>query len=63
MEVLGVPPDHILHMASRTEKFFEKGASGNWILKRFRGDSRKVGMSASIQLPLQFREGVQVKGS
>lgn len=40
VEVLGIPPDHILHMASRTEKFFEKGASGNWILKRFR-DSRK----------------------
>lgn len=40
VEVLGVPPDHILHMASRTEKFFEKAASGNWILKRFR-ESRK----------------------
>jgi hypothetical protein len=42
VEVLGIPPDHILHMASRTEKFFEKGTSGNWMLKRLRGDNRKV---------------------
>lgn len=48
MEVLGVPPDHILHMASRTEKFFERGASGNWILKRFRGDNRKVCMCQQL---------------
>ena len=41
VEVLGVPPDHILHLASRTDKFFEKGTSGNWILRRFR-DNRKV---------------------
>ena len=41
VEVLGVPPDHILHMASRTDKFFEKGAGGNWVLRRFR-DGRKV---------------------
>ncbi len=47
VEVLGIPPDHILHMASRTEKFFEKGAGGNWMLRRFR-DSRKVEMQAQL---------------
>ena len=41
VEVLGIPPDHILQMASRTEKFFEKGPGGNWMLRRSR-DSRKV---------------------
>ena len=49
VEVLGIPPDHILHMASRTDKFFEKGAGGNWMLRRFR-DSRKVCEIASVSL-------------
>ena len=42
VEVLGVPPSHVLERASRTEKFFEKGPGGNWILRRPR-DGRKVG--------------------
>lgn len=41
VEVLGIPPSYILERASRTEKFFEKGPSGNWILRRPR-DGRKV---------------------
>ena len=43
VEVLGVPPAHVLERASssRTEKFFEKGPGGNWTLKRPR-DGRKV---------------------
>ena len=54
MEVLGIPPDHILHMASRTDKFFEKGAGGNWMLRRFR-DSRKVGGGGNRRLVLAPR--------
>ena len=42
VEVLGVPPPLVLERASRTEKFFEKGPGGNWILRRPR-DGRKVG--------------------
>lgn len=55
VEVLGIPPDHILHMASRTEKFFEKGAGGNWMLRRFR-DNRKVRWStySSFHLHVKF---------
>ena len=36
VEVLGIPPTHLLERASgsRTEKFFEKGPGGNWMLKR-----------------------------
>lgn len=43
VEVLGIPPAHVLERASgcRTEKFFEKGPGGNWVLKRPR-DGRKV---------------------
>lgn len=41
IEVLGMPPDHIIHKASRAEKFFERSSVGTWILKRPR-DSRKV---------------------
>ena len=41
VEVLGIPPDHILQVASRTKKFFEKGPSGNWMMKRSR-DGRRV---------------------
>ena len=42
VEVLGIPPAHMLDKASRTEKYFEKGQGGNWMLRRPR-DSRKVG--------------------
>ena len=41
VEVLGIPPAHMLDNASRTEKYFEKGPGGNWMLRRPR-DSRKV---------------------
>lgn len=41
VEVLGIPPAHVLDSASRTEKYFEKGPGGNWMLRRPR-DSRKV---------------------
>jgi serine/threonine protein kinase len=42
VEVLGIPPAHVLERASssRTEKFFEKGPGGNWMLRRPR-DGRK----------------------
>ena len=48
VEVLGIPPAHMLVNASRTEKYFEKGPGGNWMLRRPR-DSRKVGRSGSCQ--------------
>ena len=49
VEVLGIPPAHVLERASgsRTDKFFEKGPGGNWMLKRHR-DGRKVCIHTSI---------------
>ena len=47
VEVLGIPPAHMLDSASRTEKYFEKGPGGNWMLRRPR-DSRKVGWTESV---------------
>ncbi len=41
VEVLGIPPARVLERASRTEKFFEKGPGGNWLLRRSR-DGKKV---------------------
>ena len=43
VEVLGIPPAHVIERASgsRTDKFFEKGPGGNWMLRRPR-DGRKV---------------------
>ena len=48
MEVLGIPPDHVLQVASRTKKFFEKGPSGNWMMRRSR-EGRKVRMPSCQQ--------------
>lgn len=41
VEVLGVPPGSLLEKATRTDKFFERGPTGNWTLKRLR-DAKKV---------------------
>ena len=51
VEVLGIPPAHVLERASgcRTEKFFEKGPGGNWVLKRHR-DGRKVGSMCLLEV-------------
>ena len=40
VEVLGVPPGSLLEKATRTDKFFERGPTGNWTLKRLR-DAKK----------------------
>ena len=47
VEVLGIPPAHVLDSASRTEKYFEKGPGGNWMLRRTR-DTRKVRPLAQV---------------
>ena len=41
VEVLGIPPDHILDRATRRDRFFERGTGGTWVLKRHR-DGRNV---------------------
>ena len=51
VEVLGIPPAHVLDSASRTEKYFEKGPGGNWMLRRPR-DTRKVSRGWCDYAPL-----------
>lgn len=41
VEVLGIPPVHIIERASRRDRFFEKRPGGNWVLRRSK-DGRKV---------------------
>ena len=58
VEVLGIPPAHVLDSASRTEKYFEKGPGGNWMLRRPR-DSRKVRRVVKVGLRHMLQGMVQ----
>ena len=63
IEVLGMPPDHIITKASRAEKFFERTTMGTWVLRRPR-DGRKVKLTTTCrhfkyhQVVLRFRGSV-----
>ena len=57
MEVLGIPPTHIIERAARKDKYFERLVDGTWTLKRHR-EGRKVQchvltMTLSVQLKNQ----------
>lgn len=41
VEVLGLPPPHMLEQAPKARKYFEKLAEGGWVLRRGK-DGRKV---------------------
>ena len=41
VEVLGIPPPHILERSAKRDRFFERESGGTWVLKRQR-DGRKV---------------------
>ena len=41
VEVLGIPPTHIIERAVRRDKYFEKLSDGTWTLKKHR-EGRKV---------------------
>ena len=41
MEVLGIPPTHIIERAARKDKYFERLVDGTWTLKKHR-EGRKV---------------------
>lgn len=42
VEVLGIPPAHILDQAPKARKFFEKLPDGTWNLKKTK-DGKRVG--------------------
>lgn len=41
VEVLGIPPAHIIEKAARRDKYFERLSDGTWTLKKHR-EGRKV---------------------
>lgn len=41
VEVLGLPPPHMLEQAPKARKYFEKLPEGGWVLRRGK-DGRKV---------------------
>ena len=41
IEVLGIPPTHVIERAPRREKYFEKLPNGTWALRKHR-EGRKV---------------------
>ncbi|XP_065920815.1 dual specificity tyrosine-phosphorylation-regulated kinase 1B-like isoform X2 [Dysidea avara] len=61
IEVLGMPPDHIITKASRAEKFFERTTMGTWVLRRPR-DGRKDHYRKPGSRPLHDILGVDTGG-
>jgi len=57
VEVLGMPPNHMLDEAPKTKKFFDRQPDGSYVVKKSR-DGKKVGSFANclprLQLPLLF---------
>ena len=42
VEVLGMPPKHILDQAPKAHKYFDKSSDGNYVCKKAK-DGKKVG--------------------
>lgn len=51
VEVLGIPPAHILDQAPKARKFFEKLPDGTWNLKKTK-DGKRVKQGNNIFEPL-----------
>lgn len=50
VEVLGIPPNHIMDLAPKARKFFEKLSDGTWSVKKTK-DGKRVSF---ISLVLAF---------
>lgn len=50
VEVLGVPPSHILEQASKARKFFEKMSDSTWCVKKTK-DGKRVRFFLYVDLP------------
>lgn len=53
VEVLGIPPAHILDQAPKARKFFEKLPDGTWNLKKTK-DGKRVKLELLNVLSLLF---------
>lgn len=50
VEVLGIPPAHILDQAPKARKFFEKLPDGTWNLKKTKDGKRvKIGVHSFLE--------------
>lgn len=52
VEVLGIPPNHIMDLAPKARKFFEKLSDGTWSVKKTK-DGKRVSsfLCADVLLP------------
>lgn len=51
VEVLGIPPNHIMDLAPKARKFFEKLSDGTWSVKKTK-DGKRV---STVVLYLWFK--------
>lgn len=54
VEVLGIPPNHIMDLAPKARKFFEKLSDGTWSVKKTK-DGKRVSWALSLLLPLLLK--------
>lgn len=54
VEVLGIPPNHIMDLAPKARKFFEKLSDGTWSVKKTK-DGKRVSWAFSLLLPLLLK--------
>lgn len=47
VEVLGIPPNHIMDLAPKARKFFEKLSDGTWSVKKTK-DGKRVCVLATV---------------
>lgn len=52
VEVLGVPPNHMLDQAPKARKYFDKLSDGLWTVKKNKDIKKVLYPSASVSKPL-----------
>lgn len=54
VEVLGIPPNHIMDLAPKARKFFEKLSDGTWSVKKTKDGKRVSSVLCAAVLLQQF---------
>lgn len=52
VEVLGIPPSHIMDLAPKARKFFEKLSDGSWNIKKTKDGKRVCLLSTVFSCPV-----------
>lgn len=50
VEVLGIPPNHIMDLAPKARKFFEKLSDGTWSVKKTKDGKRVSSLFFSLHV-------------